>query len=55
MDSPGFVWLLSHVIQIRNGAEHWILFWILLVCMDSPGLCGFFPTTTGFVWLPQLA
>ena len=47
MDSPGFVWLLSHsswfclasttrLVQIRNGAEHRILsiyFWT--VCMDS--------------------
>ena len=51
MDSPGFVWLLSHsswfclasttrLIQIRNGTEHRILsiyFWTL--CMDSLLVC----------------
>ena len=109
MDSPGFVWLLSysswfclasttHLIQIRSGAEHQILFlflsmffyslhgfspgfaqllshssWFCLASTTrliqirsgtldfssslhgfSPGFVGFFPTATGFVWLPQL-
>ena len=65
IDSPGFVRLLSRsswfclasttrLIQIRNGAEHQILFLLLNSLHGfSPGFCGFFPTTPGFVWLPQ--
>ena len=53
MDSPGYVWLLSHnswfclasttrLIQIRNGAEHRISFLLL------NSLHGFSP---GFAWI----